>query len=134
MPPSNLEIGRGICEDWERSRYGSVGWAHPEIDYEIADGPAPGRWTGVDGMARGWGDFLSAWEEAAIEVDEYRELDGERVLVLFSRSGRGKTSGVDLGEIRSRGATLFRLRDGKVVRLALYHGEEQALADLDGGA
>jgi hypothetical protein len=29
-------------------------------------------------------------------VDEYRELDGERVLVLLGRRGRGKASGLEL--------------------------------------
>lgn len=81
-------------------------------------------------MAQGWRDFVSAWEGARIDVDEYRELDGERVLVLFARRGRGKTSGVDLGAIASRGATLFHLRDGRVTRLALYHQDRNALDEL----
>jgi transposase InsO family protein len=32
-------------------------------------------------MAAFWRDFLSSWEDVATEVEEYRELDGERVLV-----------------------------------------------------
>jgi hypothetical protein len=33
-------------------------------------------------MAEGWREFLSAWEAVRPEVDEYRELDDERVLVV----------------------------------------------------
>jgi ketosteroid isomerase-like protein len=81
-------------------------------------------------MAEVTRDWLSVWEEARIEVDEYRELDGERVLVLFHRSGRGKTSGLELGKIRTDGATVFYIRDGKVTRLVFYMDRERALADL----
>jgi hypothetical protein len=38
-------------------------------------------------------DALSAWEDFRIEVEEYREADGERVLVLWNFKGRGKASG-----------------------------------------
>jgi hypothetical protein len=48
-------------------------------------------------MAEGIRSFLGAWEEYRVEADEYRELDDERVLVVHHVSGRGKTSGLDLG-------------------------------------
>jgi SnoaL-like domain len=130
MVSGNLELVRSICAAWERGEYAWVDWADPGIEYLIPDGPDPGRWTGIDGMAEGWRGFLSAWDGARIDVDEYRELDDGRVLVVFSRQGRGKTSGVDLGAIRSQGANLFELRDGKVTRLALYFELANALADV----
>jgi len=39
-------------------------------------------------------EFLSTWEDVRSNSEEYRELDGERVLVLVRLSGRGKTSGL----------------------------------------
>ena len=54
----------------------------------------------------------------------------ERVLVLNNRRGRGKTSGLELGEMRTRSASLFHVRGGKVTRLVLYIEAERALADL----
>jgi ketosteroid isomerase-like protein len=75
-------------------------------------------------------DFLSAWDEFRLEAEDYRELDPERVIVLFGRSGRRKTSGVALGQLRSEGASLFHVRDGKVIRLVFYADREYALADL----
>jgi ketosteroid isomerase-like protein len=63
-------------------------------------------------------------------VDEYRELDDERVFALLSWSGRGRTSGFDLADVPWRGANVFRIRDGKVTRLVLYWDRERALADL----
>lgn len=82
-------------------------------------------------MAEGTRDRLSAWEDFRFLVDEYRELDGERVLVLVLRSGRGKTSGLELGQIETRGAQLFHVRDGRVTQMVFWFDREHALADLD---
>jgi ketosteroid isomerase-like protein len=97
----------------------------------IADGPAPGNWTGADGITEGWGDFLSAWDGFHTEVDEYRELDDERVLVLVRFGGRGKTSGLAVDQMRSKSAGLAHFRGGKMTRLVLYFDRKRAFADLD---
>jgi hypothetical protein len=49
---------------------------------------------------------------------------------LHNWAGRGKASGVELGQIRSEGAALFRIRDGKVRSLIAYLDRARALADL----
>jgi ketosteroid isomerase-like protein len=127
---ANLDLVRSICEQWERGEYTSVAWAHPQIDFAIADLPTAGRWQGVKGMIEAWRDFIMAWEGQHVEIDEYRELDDERVLVLGRFKGRGKASGVDLQELWPKGANLFRVRDGKVIALIVYFDREHALADL----
>lgn len=128
---ANLDLVRSIYAAWERGDYSSTEWAHPEIEYVFADGPSPGRGTGVSGMAEAWGGMLSAWEGVRSEPEEYRELDGERVLVLDHASGgRGKTSGLELRQMRTKGANVFHVRDGKVTRLVVYLDCERALADL----
>ena len=81
-------------------------------------------------MAEPWRDFLSAWEDVSLVADEYRELDGERILVLVRRSGRGKRSGIELSELGARGANLLHIRDGKVTRWVTYFDRDHALADL----
>jgi hypothetical protein len=81
-------------------------------------------------MAETWGAFLGAWEEYRTEVDEYRELDGERVLVLLHIIGRGKSSGVQLGQVRTNAANLFHVRGGKVTRLVIWADQERGLAEL----
>jgi ketosteroid isomerase-like protein len=127
---ANLDLVCSIYAAWERGDYSSAEWAQPEIEYVSADGPAPGSSTGLAGMAEVFRDWLSAWEEWRVEAEEYRELDGERVLVLFHFSARGKTSGLDVGQISTKGASLFHLRDGKVARLVQYFDRKRALADL----
>jgi ketosteroid isomerase-like protein len=127
---ANLELVRAIYAAWEHGDFSSADWAHPKIEFVIADGPAPGSWRGLARMAEGERDWLSAWEDCRQEADEYRELDGERVLVLFHFSARGRTSGLELGQMGAKGLTLFHLRDGKVTRLVAYLNRERGLADL----
>jgi ketosteroid isomerase-like protein len=127
---ANLDLVRSICADWERGDFSSAEWAHPEIEYVLADGPAPGTWTGLAGMSAGFRDYLDAWEEYRYQADDYRELDGEHVLVLACHSGRGKTSGLELGQVEAKGAMLFHVRSGKVRRLVNYYDRERALADV----
>jgi hypothetical protein len=31
-----------------------MSWADPHIELVIADGPAPGRWSGISGMVEAW--------------------------------------------------------------------------------
>src|SRR5438309_2210186 len=110
----NLDLVRSIIAAHERGDYSSANWAHPEIEYVIADGPAPGAWRGLAGMAEGTRDIVSPWEGFRTQAEAFRELDDERVLVLTQMGGRAKTSGVDLAQVRSGGAMLWYLRGGKV--------------------
>jgi ketosteroid isomerase-like protein len=130
MPHANVDLVRSICAARERGDSSSAGWAHPEIEFVIADEPAPASWRGLAGMAEGYGGFLSAWEDVRTKADAYCGLDGERVLVLLHTSGRGKTSGLELGQMWTKSAVVFHVRGGKVTRLLLYFDRGRALGDL----
>jgi hypothetical protein len=75
---------------------------------------------------------LGAWDDHRTEVDDYRELDHDRVLVLVHFSGRGRASGLEVRRFTTTkgGANLINLRGGKVTRLVIYWDRERALADL----
>jgi ketosteroid isomerase-like protein len=120
---------RSICEAWERGDWSSAEWAHPEIEYVSDDPLLPlGHTTGVAGMANIWRNWLRAWKDFHTDADEYHEVDGERVLVLLRYSGRGNPGGLEVMPMEA--ASLFHIRDGKVMRLVLYLDRERALADV----
>ena len=125
---ANLDLVRSIYAGWERGDYSSADWAHPEIEFGFADGPQPGRWTGLKEMSGRYGDWLSGWKDFRAEPEEFVVVDSTRILVFVHNSGRGRTSGFEM-EQRSV-ANLFEIQDGKVTRLVLYWDRERALADL----
>ena len=75
-------------------------------------------------------DIFSAWDDYRQHPDEYRELDDERVLVVYRRSGRGKTSGLEVRQMPARSVNLFHVRNGQVTRFVGYWDRDRALADL----
>jgi ketosteroid isomerase-like protein len=126
----NLDLVRSILSRWERGDFSSTDYMHPDIEYGIVGGPAPGRWKGVAGVVEGWRGILDAWKELRFEAEQFQVLDDERVLVLYRWSGHGRASGLDLSGLRSEGAALFQIQDGKVIRLFGYLERDRALADL----
>jgi ketosteroid isomerase-like protein len=126
MSQENVDLVRAIYEPWGRGDFSSVEWAHPEIEFVIDLGPASpasGNWRGLAAMAAAWRDYLTPWVNYRSEVEEYWDLDDERVLVLLHVAGRGKASGVELGQMRTKAANLFHIRAGKVTRLVIYERE-----------
>ncbi|HXW58392.1 MAG TPA: hypothetical protein VEJ23_02825 [Solirubrobacteraceae bacterium] len=127
---ANLDLVRSIYADWERGDFSKTDWADPEIEFVIADGPEPGAWIGLAGMAEGFRNRLRAWQEVRVAADGYRELDPERVLVLVRLAGRGRISGLQLGEMRGKTANVFHLQGGCVTRLVVYWDRDGAFVDL----
>lgn len=130
MSQENVELVRSISAAHERGDYGSADWAHPDIEYVIVGGPTQGAWKGRAAMAKAAGDLFSVWDEHRTVVEEIRPLDDERVLVLCHSTGRGKASGIVLEATQRQIATLYQVRDGKVIRHVVYMDRAEALADL----
>jgi ketosteroid isomerase-like protein len=125
----NLDVVRSIYATWGAwNRFAE--WTDPDIEFGWADGPSPGGWKGLQDAEQGWRDFLSTWDEYRVELEDCRELDDERVFVLTRRSGRGKTSGIELDQIRPEGAAVFHFSGGKVTKFVGYFDRERAFADL----
>ena len=124
----NLDVVRSIYAAWERGDFSSTDWADPAIEFALTGG-APGDFSarGIAAMERGWGDFLRQWADLRVHAEEIRPLDDERVLVLDTTHGHGRTSGVEIG---GKSATLFHIRENRVARLVNYVNREQGLADL----
>jgi hypothetical protein len=131
MASANLDLVRSICAPWERGDFSSAEWADPEIEFVIPDGPSPGSWKGLAGMAKGYSGYIDVYENVRIDIEKVRELDDGAFVALFRRFGRAKSSGiVELPGKEMEGAVVFHLHGGRVSRLVLYFERERALADL----
>src|SRR5450759_2380142 len=112
---ANLDLVRSVYAGWERGEFGVVGWANPGMEFVFDGGPSPGTWTGFADIAEAMRDFIDAWSDFQVKAEECRELDNERVLVLSTLGGSGKTSGLSLSQMRSEKCELFQIRSGEVV-------------------
>jgi ketosteroid isomerase-like protein len=126
----NLDLARSIYYAWGRGDFSSLDWAHPEVEYVIVDGVEPGVWKGRAEMARMIRNILDLWEHPRIEADEYRELDEFRVFVFNHFNARGKTSGMEVGDMLRNGAAVLHIRDRKVTKYESYWDRARALSDL----
>lgn len=129
MTPGNADLIRPIYTDWSRGNW--------RARFEVYDSHIEWGWSeefpGLAGVfddqrdpnprLRSW---LSPWEHWHVEADDYLEL-GDYVIVLTRYHGRGKGSGV---EIHQQGAHVFKVRDGKIVRLEIFADKEKAIESV----
>jgi ketosteroid isomerase-like protein len=129
MDSPEISLARSLYPRWSQGDYGAIEWAHPEIDFAIADGPTPGRWRGIDAMAQAFTDFIANFEAWRVEPIEFQDLGNGRVLVVVRLRARGRSSGLEVERIGVLGANLFEIRAGKVTRLTIYLDAARARAD-----
>ena len=127
---ANLDLVRSLYVARARGDVSLAEWAHPQIEFVLADGPTRGSATGLAAMARAWREFFSVVQDHHIRPAGYRELDDESVLVLTRRAGRRKLSQMELPRAWKKGIHLYTIRSGKVVRLLVYLDRQRGLADL----
>jgi ketosteroid isomerase-like protein len=128
----NLALVRSICAATGRGDYlGAAAFVHPDIEFTAVGGPEVVEARGFVALADLWRGFLDSWENFRVSADNYRQLDDNRFLVLFRRSGRGKVSGLDIAQLAgAEGADVLHLHDGKVIKWLSYWERDRALADL----
>jgi ketosteroid isomerase-like protein len=125
----NADLVRPIYDEWGQGNFAP--------NFEVYADDMEWGWSeefpGLAGVYRDSSDpnprlqaWLSEWEEWRAVPEEFLEL-GDWVVVLASYRGRGRGSGV---EIEQSGAHVFKLRDGKVVRLEIFASRERALASV----
>ena len=128
MASHNVDLIRPIYDAWGRGDWRpnfdvydphmEWGWSSEFLGlggvYEDREDPNP--------RLRAW---LSEWEFWRAEAEEFLEFGDDHVVVLATYHGRGRGSGV---EIEQDGAHVFKLRDGKVVRLEIFASREKAIA------
>jgi ketosteroid isomerase-like protein len=71
-------------------------------------------------------EWLSPWEDWRCEAEDFVEHD-DYVVVLTRYWGRGKGSGAT---VDTRGAHVWKLREGKVIRLEVFADRANALKSI----
>jgi uncharacterized protein len=125
MPPENIEIVGRLIDAWnQRDQQAALAEMHPQC--EVRGVEARETLRGHAGVAAGFRDWFEAFEQFAIEPEDF-VAHGDRVLVPMRQRARGKGSGL---EIEERFYQLFTLRDGMVFRFEEYSEEADALEAL----
>jgi ketosteroid isomerase-like protein len=127
MPRENFELVRRFCEDWNRGDMdAALECAHIEMEFDWSDsrGPLRGTYRGHEGLARFWTELWEAWDDFRLELGDAIECGRERLVTVTTVWARGRGSGI---EIEARGAMLWTLREGKILRGKLFQTREEAL-------
>jgi len=119
---SNMEIARRFTETMTRGDYeAAAAMVAPNFTIDDTDIPES---TGADSFQEWIGRWDAAFESWRIEDLEVRSIGEDRTLSLFRIYARGTGSGVELAR---DDAAIAEFRDGKVVRIAYYNDQAQAL-------
>jgi ketosteroid isomerase-like protein len=102
--------------------------SHYADDVELVVDPEAfleaGTFKGREAVGEWFGNWFRTFQPGYhFELDEARDL-GDRVLVVASHHGEGRSSGAT---VRGKTAYLYRLRGKKIVNVEIYPGRDQAL-------
>ncbi len=128
MSQENVETVRGFLEAlWDRRDF-TAGrqYADPnlELDWSESRAPYAGMVRGYATVTEWFNEIAEAFSAYGVERREFTDCGPCLVVVEQSISGRGRDSGI---EVRSTGATLWKVRDGKVVSGKLFQSKATAL-------
>jgi ketosteroid isomerase-like protein len=122
MAEENVDIVRRVYEGWTGGDFSNVDDFDPDIEFEMADWPHQTKVTGIEAMWETWRSTLGAFEGFRSMPTDFTAY-GDNVLVLNRIEASGKESGAGVG---ADVATVFRVLNGKIVRLALYWDADAA--------
>jgi ketosteroid isomerase-like protein len=122
MSLENVETTHRFTDALVRGDYAAAA-AELGTDLEIDDTDIPES-TGTDSFQAWLARWNEAWESWRIEDLEVRPVGEDRTISLFKMIAKGKGSGIELAR---EDAVVAQYRGGKIVRLAYYNDQSQAL-------
>jgi ketosteroid isomerase-like protein len=128
MSQANVELVRAAWEAWERRDMEAIfAFYDPEIVWDQTHAQA-GELTAVyhghDGVRQFMREWFAPFESYYARPEEFIDA-GEAVVVRCRQGGRGRHSGVDV-EMPPYWQ-VYRLRDGRAVRIEVYNDQREAL-------
>ena len=129
MSAANIEIVRRFLDLGltKRDFDGAFELAHRDAIFDWSNSLAPyrGVYHGAEQGREAWSAWLEAWERWDIDIVETIDLDAETLVVVTQVRAQGKGSGIT---VDAGGASLWRVRDGKIAYAKLFQSKEEALA------
>jgi ketosteroid isomerase-like protein len=91
----------------------------PQVEWRTIEG----TYYGLDGLVKHWNEWTEPWEDHRVQGEEFIPA-GDKVLAVVRVAGRGRLSGVEVGQ---RIFHVYALRDGRIVELQEYLDRDEAL-------
>jgi ketosteroid isomerase-like protein len=126
MSRENVEIVREAWDAWSRGDMAALfEFYDPGIEWDMSHSYIPdmGVFHGHEGIREFFGEWRAFFAEYWAEAQEFIEV-GDSVIVKVHQGGRGRSSSV--GVEMPAYWQLYRLRDGRAVRVEIYRDEEEA--------
>jgi ketosteroid isomerase-like protein len=129
MSKENVAVVRRLYEAAARRDNATIYSLYdPEIEWDASRtsrGVVTGRVVhGHDGLQKWLREWYGAWENIHDDLEELIEAGEHDVISVMTQRGRGRASGVDVAD---RLATIWTIRDGRIIRVAWFPTREEAL-------
>jgi ketosteroid isomerase-like protein len=127
MASTNVAIVRRAYEAWNAGDIAAATEVlDPSVEWRMPPNfPEADTYRGIEEVTSRLTEFLEQWEEFVVEIEELLEA-GDDVVALTRFKGRSKKVGLALTGV-SVDAQVWTLRDGRVTRVWMYGGTEDAL-------
>jgi hypothetical protein len=130
LPDSEMDLVAQFADDAAASRlagtFGHVFDPAVECAFHVFPGASPNLYSGPDGLRAGWLDWLSPWASYRTETEELIDA-GDSVVVIFRDYARREPGAP---EVELRGAAVWTVRDGRIVRVEHYADRAEGLASV----
>ncbi len=126
MSQTNVEIVRSAYEQFAATGQFVADTATRDFAWDMSNfhgWPEQQVYEGVEGAETFLSEWLTAWDDWELEVEELHDA-GEKVVALVRQRGRSKRSGM---QVEMSFAQVWTLRDGMQSRMEMYSDPTEGL-------
>jgi ketosteroid isomerase-like protein len=128
MSQENVEIVKAGSEAWVRGDLDAYfKLCDPAVEWDTSNfegWPEDDIYHGHTGVRRFFEDWRASWEQYEAGVEEYFDIDGERVLAYWWQRGEGRGSRIP---VQMDWALICTLKRGLVWRMEAFSDRREAL-------
>jgi len=125
MLEDNVEIvRRGFTATMEADWQTALATLDEEAEIHDFDIPDAGTYQGHDGWFAWLENWSESWDSWRVEDVEFRKAGPDGAIALFTMIAKGGGSGL---EVERSDAIVYRLENGKVVRMEYFNDQAMAL-------